>query len=468
MSGMQLDKSNVFLIGCFAFGAGLAAGKLLSLQSDADSKKILPPKPRTQLHSSRSSLDLKVSYSRLKNDLRNRAKPLSPSQTSDASTIDVGIEGVFRLVLTGGPCAGKSTIITTLSEFLRSKGFAVIHVQETATSLKNTGMSWSPDLSDEFQDCIVSVQSNRENVAVGWAQHIAKKCLRKKCVVIYDRGLVDGLAFVTKECLEKSCISAGISTDLFKRYDCVFHLVTAADGAEDFYQKTSYRHENVEEAIKQDKLLQEVWSGHANHFIFKNEGIFQQKIENVIDELCDCLGIMTLNRHSRRFLLKNVPTLPKGEQHFTENYLKVYVDSPWQEPGYVCSFLRKSERANSKYKAAEYVFKTLIKQGGQSITRKRRITKAEFKMYLALKVEDRHQVKQKRIYITVPNKAFLEITCYEEPCSGLCLLNVFEMVGEKFDISSLPSFISQEIVKEVTGANQYSAHHLSLKNPNSS
>ena len=42
------------------------------------------------------------------------------------------------------------------------------------------------------------------------------------------RGLVDGLAFVTKECIENSCVSAGISTDLFGRYDCVFHLVTAA------------------------------------------------------------------------------------------------------------------------------------------------------------------------------------------------------------------------------------------------
>ena len=47
-------------------------------------------------------------------------------------------------------------------------------------------------------------------------------------IMMLLRGLVDGLAFVTKECLEKSCISAGISTDLFKRYDCVFHLVTAA------------------------------------------------------------------------------------------------------------------------------------------------------------------------------------------------------------------------------------------------
>merc|ERR550534_2088309 len=202
---MALNSRYLFLIGGFAFGAGFLAGKLNSRKEieQIEEKTV----PNTQnIPPSRSSLDLRVDYSRIKSE--------HESSTGDA--LEVGIDGVFRLVLTGGPCAGKSTIISTLSYYLRSKGFAVIHVQETATSLKNGGIHWAPDLSDDFQDCCVSVQSNRENVAVRWAQKLADKCIRKKCIIIYDRGLVDGLAFVTQEVLEKSCINAGISTDLFE------------------------------------------------------------------------------------------------------------------------------------------------------------------------------------------------------------------------------------------------------------
>lgn len=456
---MSLNKRDLFLVGCFAFGAGflsskLAAAKYESGNSGSGGTNLLSRPPR---RSRESELNLRVDYHRLKSIIGGSSVNLK--------ALDGGIPGVFRLVLTGGPCAGKSTIISTLSSYLRSKGFAVIHVPESATALKNTGINWAPDLSDDFQDCVVNVQANRENVAVSWAQKLAAKCVKKKCIVIYDRGLVDGMAFVPKQVLDKSCQRAKISTDLFQRYDCVFHLVTAADGAPEFYEKTSYRHESPEDAVKQDKVLQEVWKGHPNHFIFMNAGTFQEKIERVINKLCACLGIMSLQKQPQRFLLNKIPDIPSTQNCFSENYLKIYINSPWQEAGYVCSFIRKSERKHEEYVCVEYVFKTVLNKGGQTIEKKRRLTKAEFDMYCKLQEKDRHKVKQKRIYITVPNQVFLEITCYEKPSKGVCLLNVYKVTGEDFDISSLPEFVKKNIVKDVTDDQHYSAHYLSLKNP---
>merc|ERR1712187_608374 len=68
---------------------------------------------------------------------------------------------------------------------------------------------------------------------------------------------------------------------LLQRYDAVVHMVTAADGAEDFYKwgKTTddtgnivVRSEPPEEARALDKKLQGVWSNHKNHIVIRNDG----------------------------------------------------------------------------------------------------------------------------------------------------------------------------------------------------
>ena len=53
------------------------------------------------------------------------------------------------------------------------------------------------------------------------------------------------------------------------RYDAVFHLVTAADGAETFYTllNNGARTESTEEARVLDKKTQQVWTGHPRHVI---------------------------------------------------------------------------------------------------------------------------------------------------------------------------------------------------------
>ena len=42
---------------------------------------------------------------------------------------------IFKIVLTGGPCAGKTTAITTLADKLRENGFTVYIVPEAASMI---------------------------------------------------------------------------------------------------------------------------------------------------------------------------------------------------------------------------------------------------------------------------------------------------------------------------------------------
>ena len=67
------------------------------------------------------------------------------------------------------------------------------------------------------------------------------------------------------------------------RYDAVVHMVTAADGAEEFYANLSNeaRYESVEEAVEKDKKLREAYMGHKRWVMIDNNvNNFQVKINN--------------------------------------------------------------------------------------------------------------------------------------------------------------------------------------------
>lgn len=48
---------------------------------------------------------------------------------------------IFKIVVTGGPCAGKTTAITTLADKLREKGYATFIVPEAASLIFTSGSS---------------------------------------------------------------------------------------------------------------------------------------------------------------------------------------------------------------------------------------------------------------------------------------------------------------------------------------
>ena len=59
---------------------------------------------------------------------------LSPLQTGQND-----IAPIYKFVLTGGPCAGKTTSLDRLSTFFRDRGFRVYVVPEASTLLQTGG-----------------------------------------------------------------------------------------------------------------------------------------------------------------------------------------------------------------------------------------------------------------------------------------------------------------------------------------
>jgi hypothetical protein len=88
----------------------------------------------------------------------------------------------------------------------------------------------------------------------------------KPVVLLIDRGLLDGSAYVSKEGWQALIDDMGYNNVMLRdnRYDAVMHMVTAADGAKNFYDSLTNpaRYESVEEAVAKDKRLREAYMGH--------------------------------------------------------------------------------------------------------------------------------------------------------------------------------------------------------------
>ena len=77
------------------------------------------------------------------------------------------------------------------------------------------------------------------------------------------------------------------------RYDAVIHMVSAADGAESFYETVTNedRYNTAEEARVVDKRLREAYMGHHRWFMIDNPGVqFDQKVAKTKETIYHILG----------------------------------------------------------------------------------------------------------------------------------------------------------------------------------
>ena len=190
---------------------------------------------------------------------------------------------IWKFVITGGPCAGKTEAIKIVKQDLSNKGLKVIAVPETATELITSGITPWEIGKNEFQYLILDRVMNKEETALKAA---AK--LKQDVVIIYDRGILDGKVYIEEEDFmnELKKYNENEKTVL-DRYNAVFHLVTAANGAEDFYTlaNNEARTETIEVARILDEKLIEAWRKHKTLKIIDNSTNFEQKMSRLLKEI---------------------------------------------------------------------------------------------------------------------------------------------------------------------------------------
>lgn len=196
---------------------------------------------------------------------------------------------INKIVVTGGPCGGKTTGLEWIRNAFAEKGYTVLFVPESATELISNGVApWTCSSNVEFQKCLMKLQLAEEQVY----EYAAGSMEADNILIVCDRGALGNKAYMT--CEEFDQVMAFVNSseeELLHTYDAVFHLVTAAKGAEEFYTtaNNTARTESIEEAFALDESLVKAWDAHPHHYIIDNSTGFEEKMQRLIAAISEFL-----------------------------------------------------------------------------------------------------------------------------------------------------------------------------------
>lgn len=357
---------------------------------------------------------------------------------------------VINLVLTGGPCAGKSTGLSRIEQELTNRGYKVYVVAETATEVIMGGIKPSEIPWLEFQKSIFEIQTIKEKVFRERASEYSKDH-NVDSVIIYDRGLLDAKAFMSdKDYNTLLKVEKCKEIEVKDSYDGVFHLKTAADGAEEFYtlENNGARSETPEQARDVDKKIIKAWTGHPHLRIIDNSTNFREKIDRLMAEIYGLLGEPIPVEIERKYLIK----MPNIEKLF-EKYSMTKVNI-------IQTYLNSSEDVERRVRQRgldgvySYYYTEKRGKGLSRVEVEKKISKEEYLDYLMDADTKLHQIRKDR-YCFVYENSYIELDIYPF-WSDYAIVEV-ELTSEN-DIVTLPSDF--EVIREVTEDNNFKNKNL--------
>ena len=210
---------------------------------------------------------------------------------------------ITKIVVTGGPGGGKTTGMSWIRNAFTKLGYTVLFVPETATELITGGVApWTCGTNLDYQLCQMRLQLEKERVF----EQAARSMQADRLLIVCDRGAMDNRAYMDETEFQQVLAAMGTTeVQLRDGYDAVFHMVTAAKGAERFYTtaNNAARTETVEEAAAMDDKLIAAWTGHPHLRVIDNSTDFEDKLKRLIAEIRSFLGEPEPLEIERKFLI---------------------------------------------------------------------------------------------------------------------------------------------------------------------
>jgi CYTH domain-containing protein/transcriptional regulator with XRE-family HTH domain len=356
---------------------------------------------------------------------------------------------IYKIVITGGPCSGKSTALSWLQTEFTKKGYRVLFVPETASELILGGICpWTIDSNTNYESYIIKLQLEKERIFEEAARHVKGF---NKVLIVCDRGVLDCKAYTTKAEFKNIMKQLGTSEVLLRdSYDAVFHLVTAAIGAKEFYtlENNKARLETVEESIEKDELTLHSWTGHPHLRVIDNSTNFELKMRRLMAEISNFLGEPQPYEIERKFLIE-YPDLDKLEK--LPNCERVEI---------IQTYLKSKNgetRIRQRGLNGNYTYTKTTKQhitNSKRLEYEERISKDEYLTLLLDADTSMHQIRKNRYCLIYKNQYF-EIDVY--PFWKDKAIMEIELIKENQKID-LPKNIN--VIKEVTDEEEYSNYYI--------
>jgi CYTH domain-containing protein/thymidylate kinase len=361
---------------------------------------------------------------------------------------------ITKIVITGGPCAGKTTGLSYLEQELSKIGYKVVFLNETATELILNGLSRGAFNSNlEFEKNIINLQLEKEKLYYEYCKNLPFE----NVLLVCDRGVMDCKSYMTGEEFSQALKELNLEeVQLRDNYDAVFHLMTVAKGAPEHYSTANNqaRFETLEEAIMADDRTINAWTGHPQLRVIDNSTTFENKMKKLVKEICSFLGIPKSLEIERKYLIE------KPDIEFLENLpncqrvdiVQTYLISPPNE----------ETRIRQRGKEGSYIYTLTTKKHITDVVREeteKRITEREYLSLLNKADTKLHQIQKSRFCI-MANDKYYEIDVYPFfENTAICEIELNDIN----EVYSFPDFI--KIIKEVTHDKRFSNYSLAKNIP---
>ena len=354
---------------------------------------------------------------------------------------------ITKIVITGGPCAGKTTAMSWIQNAFTNLGYHVIFIPECATELINAGISgYTCKDVVSFQNSLMKLQIEREKIY----EEAAKSIKADKILIVCDRGIMDSKAHLSS--LEFATVLNDINKNeitLRDNYDAVFHLVTAAKGASEFYtlENNNARTETVEEAVLSDNKLIDAWTGHPHLRIIDNSTNFDEKMRRLIKEISVFLGEPEPYEIERKFLIEYPDISWLNKKCKKSEIIQTYLNSNKGEE------IRVRQRGYN----GNYIYTKTIKKNINNLKRieiEKRLSKDQYLNLLMEADTSKHPIRKTR-YCLVYKNQYIEIDIFPFWNDKAIVEIELNDENQKIDIPK-----NLKIIKEVTNDKSYKNNEL--------
>lgn len=357
---------------------------------------------------------------------------------------------IKKIVLTGGPCAGKTTALVKVIEHFSDLGFKVFTIPEVPTLFSQAGMDYltkNRKFFYEGEKATLEIQLMLEDKFMRMAQQLVEPS-----VIICDRGAMDISAYMDTDMWNSLTHSCNTSTQQLRdqRYDAVLHLVSAADGAEQFYTTTNNkeRTEGLELARELDKKIINAWTGHPHLRVINNHENFDNKINRVLKEIASVLGLPQPITEERKYIVEPVGELPDSN---VSEIMQTYLVT---EPG--CE-TRLRHRSWGDKSVNVLTTKKKI-SATEQIETERQINDTLYETLLRQSDPYCHPIRKTRRSFIWKGQ-FFELDTYHQPINNLSILET-KGVAELEDVN-FPPFL--KVLADITGDTNYYNYHIALR-----
>ena len=364
------------------------------------------------------------------------------------------MNNIKKIVLTGGPCAGKTTAMVKVIEHFSSLGYKVFTIPEVPTMFTQAGMNYLTSNKDFFfegEKATFMTQVGLEDSFLRMAETMDQPVL-----IVCDRGTMDISTYLTPEFWNRIISEQGYTnTQLRERYDAVLHLVSAADGAEQFYTtaNNAQRLEKADEhglqiARELDKKIVSAWKGHPHLRVINNHEDFDNKLNRVLKEISNVLGIPQPIEEERKYIVKLTGEVPNAiESDIVQTYLT-------GDPG---SEIRLRRRGfDGKYVYVHTTKKRISDK--EQIETERQINANLYESMLQQADPYRQRIHKHRKSFIWKGQYF-ELDSFESPAPGLVILETKGIA--KQESVKFPPFI--HVKEDITGNTQYYNYNIALR-----